>query len=292
MLAGQQYDGFKPELWSAELNYSLKNSMVGGSLVNRSYEGEIQAMGDTVHILEPGAVTANAYTAYSDITFEQPSETDRTLIITEAFYTAVDVDDIDEAQANVNLMQAHMGEASYALADKQDQFIFASAAAANSGVASDQANPVSLTRANIYARCVDAAFVLDKQNVRKNGRWAAVSPSEYALLLQAPEFVPNGDTAATPLYAGGGTSDSARVVATGQVGSVAGFTVFETNNLTTNSGVRKVMFGTTQAITFASQIAKVEAVRREARFADAVKALDVYGKKEIRPEALATLNVS
>ena len=289
MLAGQAYDAFKPEIWSAELNFSLKNALVGGSLVNRNYEGEIKNQGDVVHIQEPGSVTARAYTAYSDITWEQPSPSQSNLEITESFYTAVDVDDIDEVQANVSLMRAHMGEAAFSLGDEQDTFIFKSFAAAGSGVASDQANPVTLTRVNIYPRFVDAARVLDVQNVRKQGRWAAISPIETAFLRQAPEFVPVSDASG---FAGGGTTDSAAIVKTGEIGQCAGFTIFQTNNLTTNSGVRKVMFGTTQAITFASQISKMEAVRRESRFADGVKALSVYGKQEIRPEALATLSVS
>lgn len=289
-ISGLSYDAFKPELWSAELNYTLKKALVADSLVNRNWQGQIRQMGDTVHILEPGSVTSNAYTAYSDITFEQPSPTDRQLVITEANYTAVDVDDIDAVQANVSLIQAHSQEAAYSLGNSQDAFVFKSFGAAQSGVASDQANPVTLSRTNIYPRFVDAAFVLDTKNVRSQGRWAAVSPAEMALMRQAAEFVPNVDSAATPLWAGGGTSASAGVVATGMIGQMAGFSVYVTNNLTTNSGVKKILFGTTQAITFASQVAKTEAVRRESRFADAVKSLVVYGKKEVRPDALAVLS--
>jgi len=51
----------------------------------------------------------------------------------------------------------------------------------------------------------------------------------------------------------------------------------------------KVMFGTSRAITFANQIAKIEGYRVEKRFADAVKGLNVYGAKVVRPEALGVL---
>lgn len=291
-LAGVAYDAFKPELWSAELNYSLKKAQVGFNLVNRNYEGQIRQMGDQVHILEPGSATATQYTAYSDITYSQLSPTDRKLEITEAFYVAYDVDDIDAAQANVDLMRGHMQEAAYSLADKQDAFVFLAFAAANSGVGSDQANPVTLTRANIYPRFVDAAYVLDAQNVRSQGRWAAIAPKDMALLRQAPEFVPVFDNTATAAYAGAGTSASAGVVATGMIGACAGFDVYVTNNLTTNSGVRKMLFGTNQTITFASQVSKTEVVRRESRFADGLKSLVVFGRKVVRPEALATLSAS
>lgn len=291
-ISGLQYDNFKPELWAAELNFSLKKAHVGGAVVNRNYQGEISRMGDTVHIIEPGSVTANAYTAYSDITFEQPSSTDRTLTIDQADYTAVDVDDIDEAQAHVPLMQSHMQEAAYSLADSEDTFIFGAYSSANSGVGSDQANPVTLTAYNVYAQFVDAAKVLDLQNVGKSDRWAAVSPHEIAFIRQAPQFVPVGQTTTNAALAGGGTTDSAQNVRAGEVGQFGGFTVFETNNLTTLSGVRKTMFGTRRAITFANQVTGMEAVRREARFADAVKSLNVYGQAIIRSEALAVLHVN
>jgi hypothetical protein len=54
----------------------------------------------------------------------------------------------------------------------------------------------------------------------------------------------------------------------------------------------KIMFGTSRAISFANQILKVEAYRVEKRFADAVKGLNVYGAKVVRPEALGVLTVN
>ena len=288
LVSGLSYDNFKPELWSQELNYSLKNALVADSLVNRNWQGDIQQMGDTVHIIEPGSVTSRAYTAYSDITWEQPSSTDRTLVIDNADYTAVDVDDIDEAQANVDLMQAHMQEAAFSLADTEDSYIFEMYTDANSGVGSDHANPTTLSATNIYGEFVDAGKVLDLQDVPKARRWAAVSPNEAALLRQAPQFVPIGDSTRV----GGGTTDSARTVRTGEIGEVAGFTVFETNNLTTVSGVRKALFGTPRATTFANQVTEMEAIRRESRFADGVKSLNVYGKSTQRAEALAVKHIS
>lgn len=291
-ISGLTYDTFKPELWSAELNYSLKKNHVGLGVVNRNWEGDIRAFGDTVHIIEPGSVTSRAYTAYSDVTFEQPSESENQLVIDQADYFAVDVDDIDEAQSRVPLITAHMQEASYSLADTADAYIFTSYTAAGSGIGSDHANPVSLTGINIYSKFVDAAKVLDLQSVPKQNRWAAISPNEVALLRTAAQFVPVENATSEQSRAGGGTDASARIVATGEVGAVAGFTVYETNNLTTISGVRKALFGTPRAITFANQIAAMEALRREARFADAVKGLHVYGKKEVRTEALACLHIT
>lgn len=291
-IAGLAYDIFKPELWSALLNFSLKKKHVGGNFINRNYEGEIRAMGDVVHVQEPGAVSSSAYTAYSDISFATPTGTDRTLTIDQADYVAFNVDDIDKVQSKPELMQAHTVEAVYGLAQTQDVFIFQQYTQAASGVASDHANPLSLTAHNIYARCVDAARVLDLQSVPSEGRRVAFSPGEVALLRQAPQFVPISATASQAAFAGGGTADSAGVVRTGQVGAVAGFEVYETNNLTTISGVRKALFATQQATTFAQQITQMKAVDLEKRFAMGVKGLNVYGRATFRAEALAVLHIT
>ena len=50
------------------------------------------------------------------------------------------------------------------------------------------------------------------------------------------------------------------------------------------------MFGTSHAITFASQINKVEPFRPQDSFSDAVKGLQVYGAKVVRPACLGVLS--
>ncbi len=70
----------------------------------------------------------------------------------------------------------------------------------------------------------------------------------------------------------------------------AGFTILQSHNVPNTTGTKyKILFGTNRAISFANQIAKVEPFRMEKRFADAIKGLNVYGAKVIRPEALGVL---
>ena len=51
-----------------------------------------------------------------------------------------------------------------------------------------------------------------------------------------------------------------------------------------------IIAGTNAATTFAEQIAKVEATRKEKGFDDIVKGPHLYGAKVVRPEALATVH--
>ena len=58
---------FIPELWSARLLNTLDKSHVATNFVNRDYEGEISAQGDTVHINTIGAITVGDYTRNTDM---------------------------------------------------------------------------------------------------------------------------------------------------------------------------------------------------------------------------------
>ena len=50
---------------------------------------------------------------------------------------------------------------------------------------------------------------------------------------------------------------------------------------------RCVIAGTKDAISFASQVNKTEQVRNPSDFGDFIRGLNVYGRKVVKPEALA-----
>ena len=62
---------FIPKLWSARLLAHLDKAHVVANLVNRDYEGEIKAYGDTVKINQIGAITVSDYTKNTDISDPQ-----------------------------------------------------------------------------------------------------------------------------------------------------------------------------------------------------------------------------
>ncbi len=90
-----------------------------------------------------------------------------------------------------------------------------------------------------------------------------------------------------------GTTRSDLVLRNGEVGQAAGMTVLESNNVPNTAGAKfKIIAGYPGAITYAEQIAQVEAYRPEKRFADAVKGLHLYGCKLIRPSGIAVLTAN
>ena len=67
--------------------------------------------------------------------------------------------------------------------------------------------------------------------------------------------------------------------------------VLVSTNLTDTSGNYYVLAGTNDAITFASQLAKIESLRDQNSFSDLVRGLYLYGAKTVQPKALAKMVV-
>lgn len=268
---------FIPELWSARLLYALEKSHVATNLVNRNYEGVIANQGDTVHINSIGAITVKDYTKNTDIAAPDAlTTTDQTLVIDQCKYFNFQVDDVDKAQAAGDLIDTAMGRAAYALADTSDAFLLktiAAGAAAGNTVGAASA-PVALTKDNVYENIVKLRTKLDKANVPNTGRTLVVPPEVYALLLLDDRFAKSTATSGQD------------ALLNGQVGRVAGFTVFMSNNVKTGTGTDtgktpyfEITAQVETAATYAEQIIKTEGYRMESRFADGVKGLHVYGAK-------------
>ena len=272
---------FIPELWNARLLFALEKNHVATNLVNRNYEGEIKNAGDTVHINTLGAVSVRTYAQGTDLTYDALATTDQQLEIDQQKYFAFALDDVDKAQAAGDIMDTAMGRAAYSLADVSDAFLLGKIAAggASANYVGSSGSPVALTKSNIYENIVALRTKLDKQNVPTQGRTLVVPPEAYALLLQDERF--------TKVDA---TAESA--IVNGLVGRVAGFDIYESNNVVKSADATPVYTITAQiadATTYAEQIIKTEALRPEASFSDAVRGLHVYGAKVTRPEAIATL---
>jgi len=278
---------FIPEIWSNEVQRNLEKFLVFGQagIVNRDYEGLISGAGDTVKINGIGPVTVKTYTKNTDIADpETLTDAQTTLLIDQQDYFNFQVDDIDRAQQAPKIMAAAMAEASYALRDGVDQFLasFYTDASASNLVGSDASPKVPNNTAgdaqNVYNLLVDCAVKLTDSKVPTEGRWVIVPPWFYGRLLKEPNFIDASKA---------GTTAGLR---NGQVGQAAGFQILQSHNVPNTGATKyKIMFGTSRALSFANQIVKVEPYRVEKRFADAVKGLNVYGAKVVRPEALGVL---
>ena len=275
---------FQPTIWSAQLLDTLKNSLVFGAagVVNRDYEGEIKAAGNTVKITSISDPTVSDYVKDTDITVEALTDATRSLTINVQKYFAFEVDDIDAVQsANGGaLMTQAAKQAAYALRNVADGLL---AAEMKANVLTG--NKLGATAVNsadtAFNLLVAMKLKLDKSNVPQDGRWAIVTPDLYGYFLKDARF-----TAAL----NSGTTETLR---NGVVGRALGFDVYMSNNCTAGASTGTMCYaGYPGAVSYAEQIVNVEAARMEKRFADLLKGQHVYGYKTVRPSGLVTADVT
>lgn len=278
---------FRPEIWSANLLVALRKSLVYGSpfVVNRDYEGEISEYGDTVRITSISRPAIGTYVPNQTvISFPELTDSQRTLTIDQAKYWSFSVDDVDARQARGNVMPQAADEAAYALADTIDQYI----ASFYTGVQSaNQLGSITVNSATTPTDAYDKVLVplktkLDLANVPSQGRYVVIRPELHACLLRDQRFVANPASDAT-----------LDALENGMVGRAAGFNISVSNNAPNTSGSEYIaQAGSNMAISFAEQINKVEALRPQSSFSDALKGLALYGAKLTRPDAIATAAVT
>lgn len=210
---------FQPEVWSAQLLSILAKSLVyaGSPCVNRNYEGDISAYGDTVHITSVADVTIKDYTKDTDFTVDVLTDSEQLLLIDQAKMFAFEIDDIDMRQARSGgaLMSEAAQRSAFGLRDVADRFVVSKMA----GAAGGALGVVDATTAtNVYDKLVVPAKVkLDQSNVPTEGRFLAVDPATYGQLLLDSRFVNLNESGTQALH-------------NGVVGSAGGFTIMTSNN--------------------------------------------------------------
>ena len=82
------------------------------------------------------------------------------------------------------------------------------------------------------------------------------------------------------------TNDGMSVLRNGRIGMIDRFTLYTSNLLLNSSREFTIYAGHPHAMTFASQLTKVETLRAESTFGTLMRGLQVYGRKVIDGTAL------
>ena len=272
-------------------------------------------MGDKIVINTAPTITVSPYTVGGNLSYQAPTPDVQELVIDKGFYFAFQISDVLEYQAKPNLMDMFAEDASEQMRSKIDSTVlyntFTGAAVGNKGITAgvksgaynlgSDAAPITLTANNVVQKVLELASVLDEQNVPESDRWLVIDPATRALLFQSD------------LAKAYSTGDATSPVRNGLIGSIDRFKVYVSNQLpkgtagtatpwlsgdgtensvTTTGTVAKrraIMAGHKSALTFASQITKMETVRNQNDFGDYVRSLNVYGFKVVKPESMALL---
>ena len=275
------YSAFIPQLWSKKLNQMLEKNCVMMQCVNRNWEGEISQQGDTVKIITPADVTVSTLTG-DDITYSTLTPTSQDLIIDQKKFFAFKIDDVAKVQSNTDIMEAHLANAKKAIEEVQDSYLLAMHTdVKEANTVGSESSPVTLDKSTIYENFVKLSLALKNSDAVYTGTrpWVVINPNIESYLLQSPEFIQAYNVADKTLREGA-------------IGRIAGMDVLVSTNLTDIDSKYYVLAGTNDAITFASQLAKIESLRDKDSFSDLVRGLYLYGAKTVQPNALAKMIVS
>ena len=313
--AGVNVSGsFIPTLWSAKLNQKFYKSTVFGEIANTSYEGEISGLGDKVVINNRPDITISDYQVGTSLSYQVPAPSTVELPIDRAKYFAFQVNDVVEHQSQPKLMDMFSDDAamqmkiaidtSVLLGTATKQGIWNDVPAANQGATAGAISggynlgtanaPITLTASNVLATLTALAGVLDEQNIPETERWLLIDPLTRQILMQS--------NLAQAQFMG----DDKSMVRNGKIGMIDRFTVYVTNNLPKAAATqdyfgaaaagtakrRLIMAGHKSAVTFASQMTKMETVRNPSDFGDYIRGLNVYGYKTVIPPGLASALVA
>jgi hypothetical protein len=293
---------FIPTIWAGKLNVKFYATTVFGDIANTNYEGDIKNIGDTVIINNIPDITISDYQVGQSLSYQVPVPSKSTLSISKAKYFGVSVNDVIEYQSQPKLMDMFTNDAAKQMAIAVDTDVLAASvhtadsttrgitagaktSAYNLGGAgasvsgADAGAPLSLTSSNIISVITSMASVLDEGNIPDTDRWLIVSPQVRGLLM---------NSSLQQAYL---TGDDKSILRNGKIGMLDRFTIYVSNLLPAgasgkdfnggtlaNAVARKcIVAGHKSAITFASQIAKVESLPNPGDFGSLVRGLNVYG---------------
>lgn len=286
---------FIPQIWSGKMQKKFYDYTVLSQLTNTDYEGEIKNQGDTVIIRTIPSITISNYVVGQKLDYERPANPSLTMTIDKGKSWAIELDDVMKVQSDISLLNKWTDDAAMQLKIAIETAFFAdiytgvhaSNTGATAGVKSGAFNlgvagtPVQVTKVNVLDYIVDCGSVLDEQNVPETGRWMVI-PVWMANLIKKSD-----------LKDASMTGDAKSPLRNGLLGMIDRFTLYNSNLLyhavDTGHDSYNVLFGTKDAVTFASQLTETETLRSQDTFADRVRGLNIYGYKAIKTEAYGRL---
>ncbi len=260
-------------VWTAKVLMSLQKTLVlAQPSVAGYYDLELSSDGKEAFLHTLADVTVQNYVKYTPLTITEMTDTRQIIALDQQKAFTVPLDDIDRIQSKPDVMSAISDQAAYQLIESSDSFLAGKYTAATSiGVA------LTITTTNIFTRILTASTMLDKNNVPRDGRVLILSPDMLEFLLQNGPY----------------QSAASESILNGSVSRFMGFDVLVSNNVVKTgvspTEVHHCLALHPMALGFASQIQKIESVRRHDQFVDVLKGLYTYGGGVVRPLAAIDL---
>lgn len=272
------HSNFIPNLFIEELIAERDDVIVAAKLCNRDYEGQIKQKGDKVKV---SGVSRPTIIDYDDINglgdFERLQDQSTMLEITQAKAFHYFNGKIEKTQSASNYEVQERAEAAAALAMVMDSYIYTEIMKTKAA-----ALPVveSLGKTNVLDVLAKGLSNLWKNNVPRNETVSLeCTPNLWAKLVMA-----------NLIY----DTDNSQIIKNGVRGTLRNLNINceMSNNIPVfDTTGEYAILRTKKAVTFAEQITEVKEYEPEKYFGTAVKGLQVYGAKVIRPKELAIIPI-
>jgi len=268
---------FNPQIWAKKLNLKYYAQTFLPQITNSDFEGEIKGQGASVLIRNRPTVAINDYTVNQDMQYQDIVDEKIELLIDKAKYFSFKIDDVDTAQQDIKLMNELTQDAGYQMKIAIDTVVLGSIYAdATNALAS-----LTLDKTNIIDWIIDAEVKMEESNLPVANRWLVIPP-------KAAGYIQKSDLKNASL-----TGDTTSVIRSnmtnGRLGEIGGITLYVSNNLSHAGTTYQCIAGHKSAVTFASQIVKVENLRLQTKFGDAIRGLNVFGFKTLIPSGLVSM---
>jgi hypothetical protein len=262
------YQNFKQTFWSKHIQMELERKAILAEFCNREFEGEAK-FGNQVKILGVGEPTIGDYTGASIGDPEEVADSSIMLLIDKSKFFNFAVDDVDKAQSKPGLMESLMKGATTRMALTVDSHI---ALTGGTGAGASSGS-LKISTAAEAKTAVDAGILTLREN--------DVQIDDEVVM----ELVPFVYQLLKDKYIELDTSNS-EMMKKGIVGFYDNVRVRVSNNLYNDGTDYFCMIRTKDAIAYVNQLEKVESYRPQGGFKDAVKGLNVFGAKVVRPKEL------
>jgi hypothetical protein len=286
--SGQTNSFWLPEVFSKKVQVAFRKSAVAEAICNTDYMGEIAQFGDTVNIIKEPTITVTDYTrATTSLSSTVLTDQELVLQVDQAKYFQFKVDDLEKRFSHVNWQQVASDNAAYQLKDAFDvNVITAAVAGIGSNTYGTVAAPIDTGHGTSEVDPLDVlarlARLLDDANVPEENRWVVAKPEFYEELAKTSSKLLSVD------YNQGNGGLRNGLVASGEL---RGFKMYKSSNVPTPSGsgnpTHQILAGHMSAVSCAQSLSTVESIRDNDSFKDIVRGLLVWGRKVLRPEALA-----
>jgi len=248
---------FQSEKWSALVELQAQESSIVNSVASKLYQADASGS----KIIHTTTIRTPTIAAYSGtLSYEALTDDDVEIALDKKFSFAFKVDDIDVAQSQADMKNPAIKQAGLALALKADNEMFKLYASAGHQINDGAGTPgaLAINSANVESMLLDVKQWFDEHNVMGT-KALVISPA-----------LDNKITLAS-LKREGALSDS--VFQNGYSGKLFGMDVYVSNQLPAGHALAF----SDRALPFASQINKVETLRLQDSFADAIRGLYTFG---------------